>query len=117
MTVQTVMGRAGAVYGTDPTKPILSWKSGWTVARKAAKVSCRWHDLRHCFVSALAEGAASDATIKALSGHVSNKMLERYSHTRNEAKRAAIAVFDTSVRVDPPKVSPEWVETEEFKVQ
>jgi integrase len=69
---ETTVGRA--VYGTDPTKPILSWKSGWTVARKTAQVSCRWHDLRHCFVSALSERKASDATIKALSGHISNKM-------------------------------------------
>jgi integrase len=99
---ETTVGRA--VYGTDPTKPILSWKSGWTVARKTAQVSCRWHDLRHCFVSALSERKASDATIKALSGHISNKMLERYSHTRNEAKRAAIAVFDDPGRLDHPQI-------------
>jgi integrase len=108
---------AGGVYGTDPKKPILSWKTGWTVARKAAKVSCRWHDLRHCFVSMLGEGQASDATIKALSGHISNKMLKRYSHSRNAAKQEAIAVFDTPGRVKSPEIPPKWGQTEEVKVQ
>jgi hypothetical protein len=36
----------------------------------------------------------SDATIMSLAGHLSRKMMERSSHTRNEAKRQAIAVLD-----------------------
>jgi hypothetical protein len=32
----------------------------------------------------------SEQTIKALAGHVSRQMLERYSHIRSEAKQAAI---------------------------
>jgi integrase len=81
-------------YAIDPTKPIGSWKVAWTAARTAAKVDCRWHDMRHTFVSRLAESQASDATIMSLAGHLSRKMMERYSHTRAEAKRAAIEVFD-----------------------
>ncbi|MGI8773201.1 MAG: tyrosine-type recombinase/integrase [Acidobacteriaceae bacterium] len=81
-------------YATDPTKPIGSWKVAWTAARAAAKVDCRWHDLRHTFVSRLAESHASDATIMSLAGHLSRKMMERYSHTRAEAKRTAISVLD-----------------------
>ena len=81
-------------YAIDPTKPIGSWKVAWTTARTAAKVDCRWHDLRHTFVSRLAESQASDATIMSLAGHLSRKMMERYSHTRAEAKRAAVAVLD-----------------------
>jgi integrase len=81
-------------YSVDPTKPIGSWKVSWTAARKAAGVSCRWHDLRHSFVSRMAESQASDATIMSLAGHLSRKMMERYSHTRNEAKLRAISVLD-----------------------
>ena len=77
-------------YSVDPSKPIGSWKVSWTAARKAASVSCRWHDLRHSFVSRMAESQASDATIMSLAGHLSRKMMERYSHTRNEAKRQAV---------------------------
>ena len=81
-------------YNTDPTKPIGSWKIAWTASRTTAKVDCRWHDMRHTFVSRMAESHASDATIMALAGHLSRKMMERYSHTRAEAKRSAISVLD-----------------------
>lgn len=65
----------------------------------------------------LGEGQASDATIKALSGHISNKMLERYSHSRNAAKQEAISVFDTPGRVDSPEIHPKWNEGDSTKVQ
>ena len=94
-------------YSVRPDVPIGSWKTAWTAARRAAGVSCRWHDARHSFVSALAEGQASDTTITSLAGWMSKKMMERYSHTRNEAKRQAIAVLDKpaedSGRLDAPK--------------
>ena len=56
----------------------------------SAKVSCRFHDLRHTFISRLAESQASDSTVMALGGHVSRAMMERYSHIRMEAKRRAV---------------------------
>ncbi len=74
--------------------PIGSWKVAWTNAKQTARVSARWHDLRHTFVSRIAEGQVSDATIMALAGHLSGKMKEKYSHVRQEAKRQAIATLD-----------------------
>ena len=50
----------------------------------------RFHDLRHQAVTELSEGGASDATIMAIAGHLSRKMLERYSHSRMAAKRNAL---------------------------
>ena len=48
-------------------------------------------DLRHTFVSRLAENASvSEQTIRLLAGHVSRQMLEHYSHIRSHAKQAAI---------------------------
>jgi integrase len=61
-----------------------------------AKIECRWHDLRHTFVSRVAESQASDGTIQAFAGWMSTKMIERYSHIRNEAKRNAITILDRS---------------------
>jgi integrase len=81
---------AVAIYDLDPTKPMGSWKTAWTACRKAAGVSCRLHDLRHTFISALGEAGVPESTMKALAGWMSSKMLERYSHIRNEAKRAAV---------------------------
>lgn len=74
----------------DRTKPLGSWKKAWTTAKKRAAVECRLHDLRHYFLTNLAESEASDSTILALAGHLSRKMLERYSHIRAKAKREAI---------------------------
>jgi integrase len=83
--------RVNRVWNVDLTRPIGEWKSAWSAACKDAKVRYRWHDLRHTFVSRLAENpAVSEGTIKALAGHVSKRMLERYSHIRTHAKRAAI---------------------------
>ena len=42
----------------------------------------------------MAESQASDATIMALSGHMSRKMMERYSHVRGDAKRRAISALN-----------------------
>jgi integrase len=61
-------------YEIDPSTPMQRWKVGWESARKAANVCCRFHDLRHTFISRLAESHASDSTVMALAGHVSRAM-------------------------------------------
>jgi integrase len=67
-----------------------SWKTAWTNCRKTAGVWCRHHDLRHTFISDLGEAGVPEPTMKALAGWMSAKMLERYSHTRNDFKRRAV---------------------------
>jgi len=54
----------------------------------------------------MAEGQASDSTIMALAGQLSRKMMERYSHTRTERKREAIAVLDLPHFSESPTISP-----------
>ncbi len=84
------------LYNVDLTRPINEWKSAWNLARKAAGVNYRWHDLRHTFISRLAENPnVSEQTITALAGHVSKRMLEHYSHIRTQAKRDAISTLDS----------------------
>jgi integrase len=82
--------RKPCAWQIDPTQPMHRWKVAWEGARKTAGVSCRFHDLRHTFISRLAESQASDSTVMALAGHVSRAMMERYSHIRMEAKRHAV---------------------------
>jgi integrase len=81
-------------YAVDPNKPLGAWKRAWSTAKKQAGVECRIHDLRHHFISALAQTQTPDATIQAISGHLSRKMLEHYSHVRLEAKRRAVEALD-----------------------
>jgi integrase len=82
------------VYDYDPETPIAGWKSSWTTCRRLAKVDCRWHDMRHTFISRMGENRVADQTLLALAGQLSRKMLERYSHARNESKRAAVKMLD-----------------------
>lgn len=62
----------------DPTRHLNSWRSAWrTLTKKAGLPGFRFHDLRHCAITQLAENGASDSTIMAIAGHVSRRMLER----------------------------------------
>jgi len=74
----------------DLSRPIKSWRTAWRRALKKAGLQIRFHDLRHCCVTKLAEGQASEGTIMSISGHLSRAMIEHYSHIRMAAKRAAL---------------------------
>src|SRR5215475_11602875 len=80
----------------DPTKPMVSWRSGWrNLTKKAGLKGLRFHDLRHHSITKLAEAGVPDRTLMAIAGHVSKAMLEHYSHIRMAAKRAAVDAMDT----------------------
>jgi len=81
---------AVAVWNLDPTQPMGSMKTAWTTCRKVAGVKCRLHDARHTVISQLGAAGVPDATIKAIAGWMSRKMLERYSHASHQAKRDAV---------------------------
>jgi integrase len=75
----------------DPTRPIRTWRKAWrSLTKQAGLPGLRFHDLRHHAITELAESGTSEQTIMAIAGHVSRRMLERYSHIRMEAKRAAL---------------------------
>jgi integrase len=107
----------------DPRRPQKTWRTAWrTLTRsvncpvcgrlQAAANSCRsheckadmrdlknplaglrFHDLRHSSITMLAEGNASEQTIRSIAGHLSWRMLEHYSHIRKDAKRRALAAI------------------------
>jgi integrase len=77
-----------------PERPQKSWRTAWRKLTEAAGIrGFRFHDCRHHAITELAESQASDSTIMALAGHVSRKMLEHYSHVRQEAKRGVVNVL------------------------
>jgi len=88
------------VTAYDPTKHINSWRTAWrSLTKKAGLPGFRFHDLRHCAITSLAESGAADSTIMAIAGHVSRRMLERYSHVRMEAKRTAMEALSKSSKM------------------
>jgi integrase len=109
--MRELYSRASAIQGTqpdhyvfpacengrfNPTTPQKSWRSAWRSLRKAAGIpALRFHDLRHHAITELAESQASEATIMAISGHVSRQMLEHYSHVRLDLKRKALEGLST----------------------
>lgn len=50
-------------------------------------------------ITSLAESGAADSTIMAIAGHVSRKMLERYSHVRMEAEPTAMETLAKSSKM------------------
>jgi integrase len=80
-------GRRGYM---EPQKPVTTFKTAWTSVRAKAGVTGRWHDTRHTVVSDMLEAGASAATVKATVGHVSNRILERYTHANVDAQRRAV---------------------------
>jgi integrase len=83
----------------DPARHVKSWRTAWrTLTKKAGLPGFRFHDLRHCAITQLAEGGTSDSTIMAIAGHVSRRMLERYSHVKMEAKRTAMDALALSTK-------------------
>jgi len=86
----------------DPERNQKSWRTAWRKSTAAAGIKgFRFHDCRHHAITELAESQASDSTIMALAGHVSRKMLEHYSHVRQEAKREAVNVLSAKRPIMP----------------
>jgi integrase len=94
----------------DPAQPQLTWRTAWRKLTRAAGLpGLRFHDLRHTAVTKLGEAGVAEATMKAIVGHLSVRMLEHYSHIRVQAKRDAVEKLCTSV----PTPSPVAVEVAE----
>jgi integrase len=92
-------GRAHQRY--DATRPVTSFQTGWNRVRREAKVSARFHDLRHTLITKLCESGAGEETIRAIAGHMSRRMLSRYAHIRTEAKRRALESIVRPVETIP----------------
>ncbi|HEX3036310.1 MAG TPA: tyrosine-type recombinase/integrase, partial [Thermodesulfobacteriota bacterium] len=61
-------------------------------AREKAGVKCTYHTLRHTFTSNLMTRLKEDPkTVMELTGHKDVRMLMRYTHIKEELKKAAIS--------------------------
>ena len=82
-------------YNLDPTKPARKWDTAWRALREAAGLpGLRFHDLRHTVVTRLLEAGEPDHVVESITGHLSRRMLEHYSHIRLKAKKDALDRLD-----------------------
>ena len=94
------VGREAAREALDAHLGLRAAIAAWK--RAAAPLQgLRFHDLRHQAITELAEAGASDATLMAVSGHVSKRMLEHYSHVRMAAKRAVLEKLESGLISGP----------------
>jgi integrase len=62
----------------------------------------RFHDLRHQAITEMAEAGVSDATLMAVSDHMSRRMLEHYGHVRMAAKRTVLYKLESGLMFGIP---------------
>jgi integrase len=81
----------------DPHSPMKKFDGAWRSLRDAAELpGLRFHDLRHTVVTELLEAGEADHVVESITGHLSRKMLEHYSHIRLKAKKDALDRLDES---------------------
>jgi integrase len=81
----------------DRTKPASKWDTSWRALRDAAGLPGLWfHDLRHTVVTRLLEAGEPDHVVESITGHLSRRMLEHYSHIRLQAQKDALDRLDSS---------------------
>jgi integrase len=79
----------------DPTKPARKWDTAWRALRDQAGLpGFRFHDLRHTVITELLEAGAPEEVIRSITGQLSRRMVQHYSHPRMQAKQQAFALLD-----------------------
>lgn len=98
------VGREAAHQALESGKGLRGAIAAWK--RAAAPIrGLRFHDLRHQAITEMAEAGASDATLMAVAGHMSRRMLEHYSHVRMAAKRSALEKLESGLMGGPSPTS------------
>jgi integrase len=81
----------GVIAGYDPTRHQRSWRTAWrTLTRAAGLRGLRFHDLRHNFITKLAEAGVHIEVTMRLAGHMSTEMTRHYTHISDGAVRRAV---------------------------
>jgi len=100
--LHNVLNRLGSENGQCPyvffnpetMKPYVDMKKGFKAAcRRAGIEGLRFHDLRHTFATRLVAKGADIETIRDLLGHHSITVTQRYTHSSDERKRAAVELL------------------------
>ena len=81
--------------GFDVTRHQRSWRSAWRSLRKASGLDgIRFHDLRHSFVTFMAERGVPLPVVQSMVGHMSARITRYYTHISSQAARQAVELLD-----------------------
>jgi integrase len=94
------VGREAARDALDSGDRLRGAIAAWKRAEMPLR-GLRFHDLRHQAITEMAEAGVSDATLMAVSGHMSRRMLEHYSHVRMAAKRTVLDKLESGLMGGP----------------
>lgn len=81
----------------DPTRPASRFflRKSWDKLRTATGLKqLNPHDLRHQCITRLLENGVMPETVRAIAGHVTEEMMQYYSHIRREAKYDAVMAIE-----------------------
>jgi integrase len=81
----------------DPTRPATRWflRKSWDKLRKATGFTrLNPHDLRHQCITRLLEKGVEAETVRAIAGHVTEQMMQYYSHHRRQTKYDAVMAIE-----------------------
>lgn len=82
--------------GFDPTRHQSTWRSAWRRLRTAAGLDgLRFHDLRHSFITLMAERGVPLPVVQSMVGHLSAKVTRHYTHISSQAARNAVELLDS----------------------
>jgi integrase len=81
--------------GFDVTRHQQGWRTAWhNLRKKAGLEGVRFHDLRHTFITRLAENNVPLPVVRSMVGHMSAKVTEHYTHISTNAARAAVELLE-----------------------
>jgi integrase len=88
----------------DPTKAASRWflRDSWNKLRDATGFTdLNPHDLRHQCITRLLEHDVQPETVRAIAGHVTEQMMQYYSHQRIRTKYNAVMAIESGVKSGP----------------
>lgn len=89
----------------DPERPPSRWvfRRSWTKLRAATGFAqVKPHDFRFLCVTKMLENGVDPETVRAVAGHVSQRMVEYYAKHRRAAKYAAVMAIDPEKKTKRP---------------
>jgi integrase len=87
--------------GFDVTEHQQGWRTAWgNLRKKAGLEDVRFHDLRHTFITRMAENNVPLPVVRAMVGHMNEKVTERYTHISSNAARRAVELLE-KIHIQP----------------